>query len=193
MDSNFIPIILPEDKLPIEANNYAQCEICTPKSRIIWGEGNPKAPIVVILDNPGAREDKEGKEYVCGTRKTLQTALYQANLSTDDIYVTYLLKCRPLSRYNKEEARSFSKPFLERQIKDIQPKLIVCLGDTVVQWMFDDSEAHVKSLRGNWHFLLGYPTVVSYHPLAVRRRPNLMKQFMQDWEMLAERFFFLES
>ncbi|EHQ88728.1 uracil-DNA glycosylase [Desulfosporosinus youngiae] len=184
MDSCFEPVIWPEDKLPKEASGYKECELCTEKSRIIWGEGNPKAPVVIILDNPGAREDKDGNEYVCGTRQTLQTALHRANLAPDDIYVTYLLKCRPLGRYNKEEVRAFSKPFLIQQIKTIQPKLIVCLGDTVVQVMFDDKEAHVKNLRGLWHVVLGYPCIVSYHPLAVRRRPNLTRQFMEDWDML---------
>lgn len=52
---------------------------------------------------------------------------------------------------------------------------MVCLGDTVVQAMFDDREAHVKNLRGLWHVVLGYPCIVSYHPLAVRRRPNLAR------------------
>lgn len=145
MDLNFTPMIWPEDKIPLEGKKYGECEVCTPKSRIIWGEGNPKAPIIVILDNPGAREDKEGKEYVCGTRATLQTVLHQVNLTVDDIYITYLLKCRPLRFYDKEEARSFSKPFLEQQIKTIQPKFIVCLGDTVVQRMFDNNESHVKA------------------------------------------------
>ena len=187
MDSCFEPVIWPEDKLPKEAAAYKECEICTGKSRIVWGEGNPKAPVVIILDNPGAREDKEGKEYVCGTRQTLQTALHQANLSPENIYITYLLKCRPLRKYNKEEVRAFSKPYLVQQIETIQPKIIACLGDAVVQTLFDDNEAHVKNLRGQWHNVLGYPCLVSYHPLAVRRRPNLMRQFMADWEMLAQR------
>ena len=85
MDSNFLPEIWQEESLPLEATGYEQCEVCTEKSRIIWGEGNPKAPIVIILDNPGARENKEGKEYVCGTRQTLQKAIYEANLRTEDI------------------------------------------------------------------------------------------------------------
>ncbi|NLN86174.1 MAG: uracil-DNA glycosylase, partial [Syntrophomonadaceae bacterium] len=72
MESNFEPAVWPEDKLPQEAEGYQQCEICSGKSRVIWGEGNPHAPVVVILDNPGAREDKDGIEYVCGTRQTLQ-------------------------------------------------------------------------------------------------------------------------
>lgn len=189
MDSSFLPKIWPEEKLPLEAASYEQCEVCTEKSHVIWGEGNPKAPIVIILDNPGARENKEGKEYVCGTRQTLQKAIYEANLKADDIYITYLLKCRPLRKYNKERARLFSMPYLVGQIEKIKPKFIVCLGDTVVQAMFDDSEAHVKNLRGSWHTVMGYQAIVSYHPLAVRRRPSLMNQFMQDLEMLAHRHY----
>lgn len=193
MDSKFLPKIWPEEALPLEAASYEQCEVCTEKSRVIWGEGNPKASIVVILDNPGARENKEGEEYVCGTRQTLQRAIYEANLKADDIYITYLLKCRPLRKYDKERARLFSMPYLVQQIETIQPKFIVCLGDTVVQAMFEDSEAHVKSLRGSWHIIMGYPTIVSYHPLAVRRRPNLMNNFMRDFEMLAHRYYNIKN
>lgn len=188
MDSSFEPVIWPEDQWPKEAAGYKQCEICTEKSRVIWGEGNPNAPIVIILDNPGAREDGDGKEYVCGTRQTLQTALHRVNLAPGDVYLTYLLKCRPRSRYNKEEVRAFSKPFLIQQIQTMRPKFIVCLGDTVVQAMFGDQEAHVKNLRGSWHEVLGYPCIVSYHPLAVRRRPNLTRQFMEDLDMLAQEY-----
>lgn len=188
MNSDFTYLILPEDKAPAEANEYKQCEVYKQNPRIVWGEGNPKAPIVIILDNPGAREDKDGKEYVCGTRQTLQEAIYEADLDIKDIYITYLLKCRPLRRYNKERARAFSKPFLVRQIKNMQPKFIVCLGDVVVQSIFDYKDANVKDLRGSWHMVMGYPTLVSYHPLAVRRRPNLRKYFIKDWKMLAQRF-----
>lgn len=185
MDANFSPAIWQEDDLPLEAAGYAQCEVCAGKSRIIWGEGNPKAPIVIILDNPGARENKEGGEYVCGTRQTLQKAIYAANLKPEDIYITYLLKCRPLRKYDKQRARQFSMPYLIRQIETIRPRFLVCLGDTVVQAMLGDNEAHVKNLRGSLHTVIGYPTIVAYHPLAVRRRPNLANQFARDFEILA--------
>lgn len=190
MDSCFEPVIWPEDQFSQEADSYRQCEICSQKSRVIWGEGNPQAPVLIILDNPGARENKDGEEYVCGTRHTLQTALHQAGLAADDIYLTYLLKCRPPSRYNKEEVRAFSKPFLIRQIEKIHPKLIVCLGDVVTQTMFNDKDVCVKNLRGSWREILGYPCMVSYHPLAVRRRPNLLPRFMEDWNMLTQKAYF---
>ena len=188
MESNFKAIILPEDKAPQEADKYKQCEVYAQNPRIIWGEGNPKAPIVVILDNPGEREDKGGNEYICGTRQTLQRAIHEVGLDLDDIYITYLLKCRPLHKYDKKRARAFSKPFLIRQVEDIDPKFIACLGDTVIQSIFNDEDAHVKNLRGSWHMVMGYPSIISYHPLAVRRRPNLMNHFMEDWEMLSQGF-----
>lgn len=188
MESRFEPAVWPEDAFPAEAAGYATCEICAGKSRVVWGEGNPNASVLVILDNPGAREDKFGAEYVCGTRQTLQEALHRVRLRPADVYLTYLLKCRPLRQYDKEAVRAFSKPFLLRQIETMRPEYIVCLGDVVVRAMFNDGEARVRNLRGMWHTVEGRPCVVSYHPLAVRRRPNLMRLFMEDWEMLAQRF-----
>lgn len=59
MDLNFAPVVWPEDRMPLEERDYVECEVCTARSRVVWGEGNPSAPIVIILDNPGSREDKE--------------------------------------------------------------------------------------------------------------------------------------
>ena len=70
----------------------------------------------------------------------------------------------------------------------MQPKFLVCLGDTVVQSLLNDSEAHIKNLRAAWHEIFGILAIVSYHPLAVRRRPTLAYQFQDDWMMLTERF-----
>lgn len=183
--ANFNPTIWDEDIIPEEAINYGQCEVCTPKSRIIWGEGNPAGEIVIVLDNPGEREDKEGREYICGTRQTLQIGLHEAGISHKDVYLTYLLKCRPRKKYDKDAARFFSLPFLKRQIKTLNPKVVLCLGDVVAQSILNNRDAHVKDLRGKLHEIMDYPTIISYHPLAVRRRPNLKKNFMEDLKLLA--------
>ncbi len=59
MSQDFSPVIWPEEKVPEQAANCQKCELHCQRSRIIWGEGNPKAPILVLLDNPGAREDNQ--------------------------------------------------------------------------------------------------------------------------------------
>ncbi len=152
---------------------------------MVWGEGNPEAPIMIILDNPGAREDREGNPMVCGTRQTLQRAIHEAGLEKEQFYVTYILKRRPVRKYDKEQTRDICMHrHLDKQLKKHRPKLIVCLGNVAVQTFFGDPEAEVKGMRGNWHEVKGYETAVAYHPLAVRRRPNLYKLFLEDMQLV---------
>lgn len=191
--SEFSPVIWPEDAVPPDAAGCEKCELCAQRSRMIWGEGSPGAPIFVVLDNPGSREDENGSAWVCGTRQTLQKAAFDAGLKPSDLYVTYLLKCRPIRKYQKDAARNACLPYLLRQIEEHRPRIAFCLGNTAVQWFFSDPAAEVKNLRGVWHSARGLPTAVSYHPLAVRRRPNLTRVFLQDWNLVADRYFNRQS
>jgi uracil-DNA glycosylase family 4 len=83
-----------EAETPGEAVDCTRCELAKQRTRIIWGEGNESAPVAAVLDNPGAREDREGSPFVCATRVTLQRAVADIGWSEEQIFVTYLLKCR---------------------------------------------------------------------------------------------------
>ena len=74
----------PELAAPVEARECTRCSLASQRKRVVWGEGTPGAPIMIILDNPGAREDKEGYPFVCSTRLTLREAMETPG------------KCRPL-------------------------------------------------------------------------------------------------
>lgn len=187
MEQDLSLVHWPEDPVPACYTNCTRCELCAQRSRIIWGEGNPKAKIIVILDNPGCREDKEGNVFVCGTRQTLRQAAYAAGLDEKHLYVTYILKCRPLRKYEKETARRACFSHLEQQLQLNAYNIAFCLGDTAVKTFFEDPSASVKSTRGSWHRLRGMAVYTSYHPLAVRRRPNLYPAFARDWEQVAGR------
>lgn len=186
---DFTPTVWPADKTPDSAIDCSKCELCMQRSEIIWGEGNPTAPILLVLDNPGARKNKDGIEYVCGTRQTLQQAAFQVGLGMNDIYATFILKCRPLRKYDKELARETCSGYLKEQIADQNPTLALCMGNVSLQWFSGNMDAEVKTYRGYWHIFREIPTLATYHPLAVRRRPNLSNIFMQDWRMLAQRYF----
>lgn len=178
---SFCPEIWPEDPTPANELNCQHCGLYKQGTRMVWGEGNPKAPIMVILDNPGAREDREGNPLVCGTRQTLQQAVHEVGLEKELIYVTYILKRRPIRKYDKEQTREICMHHhLDGQLQLQNPELILCLGNVAVQSFFQNSEVDVKGLRGSWHHVNGYPTTVAYHPLAVRRRPNLYGLLVED-------------
>lgn len=184
--SEFCPIPWSEEPTPENFINCKECGLFEHGTRMIWGEGNPNAALIIILDNPGAREDKDGSEYVCGTRKTLQEAAHKVGFHEQDIYITYVLKRRPKKKYNKERTREICMKHLEQQLKEKQPSLIFCMGNVAVQSFFGDEDVEVKTLRGKIHQINGFPTAVAYHPLAIRRRPNLRSRFMEDWKLVVE-------
>lgn len=184
--TDFCPGLWPEEPAPEHLLDCSACGLIHQGSRMIWGEGNPQAPIMIILDNPGAREDREGNPMVCGTRQTLQKAANQVGLSMEDLYVTFILKRKPVRAYDKERVRNICMGHLDQQLKEKQPKLILCLGNVAVQSFFQDPKMEVKGLRGRIHEVQGFSTAVAYHPLAIRRRPNLWPAFIEDWQLLAD-------
>lgn len=97
----FQPIMLQEEAPPSNAAYCQRCELSKQRQRVIWGEGSEHAKIFNILDNPGSREVKEGQPFVCGTRETLQYGMMKAGVDMGQVYVSYLLKCRPVRAYNK--------------------------------------------------------------------------------------------
>src|SRR5690606_25270528 len=134
--------------------------------RLVWGEGNPAAPLMLILDNPGAREDPSGAPYVCGTRRTLRAAVREADLHQKQLYVTFLVKCRPRKAYDKSFARSAGLQVLADQIKTHRPQARMLFGDVVTRAVVGREDASVRELRGAVHTFFERPAVVTYHPLA---------------------------
>lgn len=100
--------------------------------------------------------------------------------------VTYVLRCRPHRRYDKELARSTCLGFLRGRLTTKQPDLLVCLGNVAAQAFLGDSQAEIKNLRGKIAMHSGIATAFSYHPLAIRRRPNLQPLFEADWQLVAD-------
>lgn len=181
-------MIWPEDPTPYEFANCQKCCLSQQRSRVIWGEGNPDAKIFVVLDNPGAREDKFGVPFVCGTRQTLYSAVTSVGLEKNDLYVTYVLRCRSVKKYDKEQARTTCISHLRNQLMSRIPKLVVCLGNVAAQSYLENHETDVKSLRGRIAFHYGTAAAFSYNPLAVRRRPFLYDLFIEDWRLIASFF-----
>lgn len=176
----------PEDPVPADVPPDALQELADHGNRVIWGEGNPRAPLMVILDNPGAREDRSGRPFVCGTRATLRQAAEAAGLRSDDLYVTYLLKRRPTRAYDRTRAWAAYLPLLRNQSQKNAPRGLVCMGNTVVR-AFIHPETDVKALLGRVIEEGGAPAIVTYHPLAARRRPHLFPLLIEDLELARTR------
>jgi uracil-DNA glycosylase len=180
-------VIWPEIAAPADVAGLLREEIAYHRSRVVWGEGAADAQLVIVLDNPGAREDKAGEPYVCGTRQTLQQGLTDAGIALDRVFVTYILKYRPTRKYDKPQAWNRCMPYLDMQLSVIRPRLVMCLGNIALRALLGDETLEVRAMRGDWHRLGELPLRVSYHPLAVRRRPNLQGTFLADCQAVADK------
>nr|WP_010096614.1 uracil-DNA glycosylase [Ornithinibacillus scapharcae] len=182
----FCPELWPELPTPNQYLNCKECGLYEQGTRMVWGEGTSNAPIMVVLDNPGGREDKEGNPIVCGTRQALQRAAFEAGIKKEQLLVTYILKRRPVRKYEKEKTRRICIQHLFEQLKDQKPEYIICLGNVAVQSFFGNESLDVKHLRGDWYQVNGFSVTCSYHPLATRRRPNLYPLLLDDFKLVAQ-------
>jgi len=100
------------------------------------------------------------------------------------VYITNILKCRPPgNRDPNEEEVAACEGYLARQIEIIAPALICALGRVAGQHLLA-THAPLRSLRGSVHRFNGVPVLVTYHPAALLRNPNLKRDAWEDMQAL---------
>jgi DNA polymerase len=140
------------------------------RTQVVFGVGDPNAPLMFVGEAPGEAEDRAGEPFV-GPAGQLLTKIIQAmGLSRDTVYIANILKCRPDmprgsrgNRAPRPEEMDTCKPYLLQQIDIIQPRLIVALGGTAVQGLLG-LQTTMGSVRGRWHEFHGIPVMPTFHP-----------------------------
>lgn len=117
-----------------------QCTACEKISQtrrnVVFGEGNPDSPLMIIGEGPGDNEDKTGRPFVGRAGNMLEQALIDNKLSREDVYIANTVKCRaceivndkPKNRPPTDEETKNCRRWLEPQIDIIQPEVILCVG-----------------------------------------------------------------
>ncbi len=120
------------------------------------------------MDNSGLRESANGVGFVCPTRQALRLALSEAGVPQSEVQVFFLYKARPRRAYDRVAANAVWVPLLLRQVEESPARVLLALGNTVVQALVG-GETTVRASRGVPLSFGGRPLDVSYHPLAVWR------------------------
>ena len=106
-----------------------QCLLHQGRTKAVPGEGPENADIMFIGEAPGFHEDQQGRPFVGAAGKFLDELLDTIGLKRDSVYITNVIKCRPPgNRDPLPEEIVACKPYIDRQIKLIQPTLVVTLG-----------------------------------------------------------------
>jgi DNA polymerase len=155
------------DELDREASVCTRCRLASGRTQVVFGVGNPDADIMFIGEGPGYHEDKQGEPFVGAAGQLLTRLLGEIGLRREDVYICNTVKCRPPGNRDPlpDELES-CRPYLEGQIENIRPRVIVTLGNFATRVILD-KPISISRVRGQ-RFTLGGRTVIpTFHPAAV--------------------------
>lgn len=173
-----------------ELGDCTRCPLHRGRTKLVFGTGNPSAEILFVGEGPGEDEDRKGEPFV-GRAGQLLTRIIEdgMGLARADVYICNIVKCRPpQNREPEPEEIAACRPFLEKQIASVAPKVIVTLGRPSTCVLLGRAVS-IGSVRGKWHDHRGTPLMPTFHPAYVLRRytPEVRRQVWEDMkEVLAK-------
>ena len=170
-------------KIAKEIEACTKCDLHKTRDNVVPGEGHPKADIVLIGEGPGANEDRLGRPFVGQAGKVLNGLLESIGLQRKDVFITNMVKCRPPNNRDPlpSEIRA-CRHFLDAQLKDINPKVLVTLGRHALVNFFPGES--ISKARGKPRFWSSYLISPIYHPAAALHNPKLRLVLKDDFSNL---------
>ena len=176
-----------------EVKRCTACGLCRGREHAVVGDGNPRARVMLIGEGPGAEEDRQGLPFVGAAGQLLDRMLEAFGLDRTQIYIANIVKCRPPGNRNPEDSEAKAcLPFLRRQLKLVDARILVCMGTVACKHIIDP-QARVSVLRGRWIDRKGFSILPTYHPAALLRNDGLMIDSWRDMKLLRARMDELET
>lgn len=183
------------EKLEVVASEVIVCTKCAlwkTRKNAVPGEGSPEAQIMFIGEAPGSSEDLKGRPFVGAAGKFLETLLSAIELARNDVFICNIVKCRPPG--NREPSPleiQTCTPYLNRQIKIIQPKFIVTLGNYSGAYIFSKANipfTGITQAHGKFYnaIILDMQVTIfpTFHPAAALYNPKYEEMLKQDFQLL---------
>jgi len=162
------------------------CALKQTASNLVFGDGAEDADIMFVGEAPGRDEDIEGRPFVGASGQMLDRMLSFIGLDRTKFYITNTLYWRPPGNRTPTDAEiAICRPFLEKHIALINPKVIVFVGGASAKAMLNTTQGITK-IRGKWHDysqdgLDGpIPALPTFHPAYLLRNSTQKKQAWRD-------------
>ncbi len=176
----------PEELMAQIAEEVSVCTKCTlyhSRKMAVPGEGPARAEIMLIGEGPGFHENEQGRPFVGAAGKLLDELLSQAGLAREDVWIGNVVKCRPPgNRDPQPDELSACDEYLERQIKAINPKIIITLGRfSMGKFM---TGARISAVHGQMRRVGERFVIPMFHPAAALHQPKYKPQILADFGQL---------
>jgi uracil-DNA glycosylase family protein len=169
------------------------CDLWRSGTQTVFGEGRAQAEVMLVGEQPGDREDIEGKPFVGPAGKLLDQALERAGIDRNQVYITNVVKhfkWRPRGKkriHQKPNAEEIGacRPWLEGELAAVEPRVLVCLGATAAQALLGRT-FRVTRQRGQFVESPLAPLVTAtIHPSAILRMEDAEREHAID-ELVAD-------
>src|SRR6476469_9621621 len=196
--AKFLPKRRDLESLHAAARSCEGCDLYKNATQTVFGEGAEHANILLVGEQPGDMEDRQGHPFVGPAGRMLDKALAEARISRDEVYITNAVKhFRWIQRgkrrlHQKPAVRQIMacKPWLEAEMESIHPKLVVCLGATAAHSILGRGvpigQARGKCFNGQ----RGETVFITIHPSAIFRqrekseREQEYRRFVADMRLV---------
>jgi uracil-DNA glycosylase family 4 len=172
------------DELRVDALGCTRCKLAIAgRSQVVFGVGDPAADLLFVGEGPGAEEDRLGEPFVGRSGKLLDKLMFEElGLTRDRCYIANVVKCRPPGNRDPEpDEVATCRPWLERQVELIDPRVIVTLGKFAAQLLLD-SKLSISKLRGRPHPYRDAVLIPTWHPAyALRGGAGPMAEMRADF------------
>lgn len=128
--------------------SFTGCNLRLTAKNLVFADGNPKAEIMAIGEAPGAEEDRQGLPFVGRSGHLLDKMLEAIGLSRESVYITNVIAWRPPGNRTPTPAETeICRPFIERHIALIDPKILLLLGGASAKTLLN-TQTGILRLRG---------------------------------------------
>jgi len=172
------------DELRETLANFDGCGLKATAKNMCFARGDPEAQIMFIGEAPGRDEDLQGLPFVGRAGRLLDHMLASIGLSEDSAYITNIVYWRPPgNRTPTPQESQVCRPFLERQIELVDPKIVVFLGGAAAKQMLNTTQG-IMRLRGTWRTYSSgtrdYKAIATLHPAYLLRTPVAKRHAWRD-------------
>jgi uracil-DNA glycosylase family 4 len=172
------------EKIAVDVRGCPLCKLARTRKNAVPGEGQISAKIMFIGEAPGRSEDEKGKPFVGAAGRILDSLLEKAGIERSQVFITNIVKCRPPNnRVPEEDELVACRPYLDRQIALIKPKVICILGRTAYSSILGGSS--ITADRGKIVERSGQKYFSTFHPAAVIYNKSLRSTLEADLKKLA--------
>lgn len=170
-------------KVAEEVTGCTLCELSRSRTHAVPGEGNIHTRIMFIGEGPGWHEDQQGRPFVGNAGKFLNELLAKAGLEREDVFITNVVKCRPPgNRDPLPDEIAACSTYLERQLKAIDPDVVVTLGRFSMAKFFPGER--ISRIHGQAKKIGRRLVVPMYHPAAALHQAALRGAIEDDFTKL---------